>query len=290
MKVTQAIIPVAGLGTRFLPATKAQPKTMFPVFDTPVIQKIIEELVVAGVEEIVVITDRNNSSIIQHFSPHLSLEKLLKERGKIPELKIVKKLSSLANFHFIIQDEPKGDGHAILCAESYIDKNKPTFVMFGDDLVDNPNGENAAQQLLSIFKKQNSPVFLTTKISQENCSQYGIIDYLQNDSQDLEIKNIIEKPALGKAPSDLAIIGKYIITPQIWQELESISGKNLTEVRLTDAFISHLRTGGKIFSRKLLGKRFDTGDKLGFLLASNYFAMQKFPKEVEALWKDLISN
>jgi UTP--glucose-1-phosphate uridylyltransferase len=273
-KVRQAILPVAGMGTRFLPATKVQPKEMLPIFDTPAIQLIVEEAVAAGIEKIIFVISEEKHSIRHHFSPHEALENLLTLREKKEELEIVQRLTSLAEFEFAFQDKPLGDGHAILCAREFIDPSEPVVILFGDDLVDNPKGKNAVEQLLELYDKYQESVVLLEEIDPKDTKKYGIVDFVSHKGQEVRISNVVEKPLPEDAPSYLGIVGKYVITPNIWEKLSQIDADQSGEVRLSGAFAAHLKKGGTLFGRVLEGKRFDTGDKLGFLRASVHYAQK----------------
>ena len=280
MKIKKAILPVAGFGTRFLPATKAQPKEMLPIFDTPAIQFIVEELVAAGISEIIFVTGKSKRAIEDHFDSNFELEKILEKRGKIAELNLVQKISRLAKFAFVRQHEQLGDGHAILCARHLVAKNEPVVVCFGDDITDNPRGKNSIQQLLEIFAEKKSPVILCEKVEKSETKKYGILDFAEKNLQKnfAEIKKIVEKPAPELAPSNFAAIGKYILTPEIFDFLEKISPAKNGEIQLSAAFSAFLKNDRKIFARILDGHRFDIGDKIGFLQATIYFAAKKFPE------------
>ncbi len=273
-KVRQAVLPVAGMGTRFLPATKVQPKEMLPVFDTPAIQLIVEEAVQAGIEKIVFVISEDKHSIRHHFSQKEALENLLSSRGKTKELATIKHLSSLAEFDFAFQDEPLGDGHAIMCAKEFITPNDPVVILFGDDLVDNPDGKNAVEQLIELYEKTGESVVLLEEIDRNDSRKYGIVNPVSQNGNELLISDVVEKPAPEDAPSNFGIVGKYVITPDIWEKLAQIDADHSGEVRLAGAFAQHLSEGGKLYGRVLEGKRFDTGDKLGFLRASVYFAQK----------------
>jgi len=284
--IKKAILPVAGFGTRFLPATKAQPKEMLPIYDTPSIQFIIEELVASGITDIIIVTGKGKRSIEDHFDANFELEFLLQEKGKTKDLELVKKLSSLANISYVRQHKPLGDGHAILCAKNFI-KDEPFIVCFGDDIVDNPGGENSITQLINIFEKKNNPVVLLEKIATENLKKYGVVEL---DQKTEKIKNIVEKPDPKKAPSNLGIIGKYILTPEILDILEKIPPGKDGEIRLSNAFFEFIKNNGALYGKILDGVRFDTGDKLGFLQATLYFALKKEPKLTKKVLDSFLKN
>ena len=269
--IKKAILPVAGIGTRFLPATKAQPKEMLPVFDTPAIQFIVEEAVAAGIEEIIIVTGPGKSAIRNHFEPSPELEAILESRGKLKELKIVREISSMAKFSYVQQDEPLGDGHAILCAEKFLEPGEPVVILFGDDLVDNEDGPNAVQQLLSIYQEKNNPVVLLHKIEPEESKKYGVVAI--NDEQ--KISQFIEKPEPQNAPSDLGVVGKFVLTSEILDLLKQQKAGSDGEIRLAQAFDQYLQGGGALWGKVLEGQRFDTGDKQGFLAATLHYAQKR---------------
>ncbi len=270
MKIKKAILPVAGFGTRFLPATKAQPKEMLPIYDTPAIQYIVEEAVAAGIEDIIIITGKDKRAIEDHFDHNFELENTLKNKGKIAELELVQNISRLANFAYVRQPEPLGDGHALLCAKNLIGE-EPVVVLFGDDLVDNPNGENSVQQLINTYEINQKPTVLLEEVPHEDVSKYGIVELSAKN----EITNMVEKPSPEDAPSNLAVVGKFILTPEIFDILETAAPSADGEIRLTNALELYIKQGGILNGKALEGVRFDTGDKLGFLKATLHYACKK---------------
>ena len=274
-KITKAILPVAGMGTRFLPATKAQPKEMLPVFDTPAIQFIVEEAVAAGITEIIIVTGRGKQAIENHFDDNFELESVLENKGKSKELEMVRNISRLANFAYVRQSQPLGDGHAILQAKELIGPDESVVVLFGDDLVDNRNGKNAVQQLIETWEETQESVVLLEEVSSEDVDKYGIVDLdMESDIQGV-INNFIEKPKPEDAPSNLGVIGKFILTPDILNRLDSAPACHDGEVRLANAFQEHLKDKGQLYGRVLEGTRFDTGDKMGFLKATLHYALKQ---------------
>ena len=269
--IKKAILPVAGLGTRFLPATKAQPKEMLPVFDTPAIQFIVEEAVEAGIEEIIIVTGPGKTAIKNHFEPSPELEAILEARGKLEELATVRHISSMANFHYVQQDEPLGDGHAILCAEKFLNPEESVVILFGDDLVDNEGGPNAVQQLLAIYTQKQDPVVLLNKIAPEETKKYGVVAIDDHN----KISQFIEKPEPADAPSDLGVVGKFILTPKILELLKDQKVGTDGEIRLAQAFDQYLQESGSLWGKVLEGTRFDTGDKQGFLAATLHYAQKR---------------
>jgi len=280
-KITKAILPVAGMGTRFLPATKAQPKEMLPIYDTPAIQFIVEDAVSAGIEDIIIVTGRNKRAIEDHFDSNFELEYSLAEKNKMAELEMVRSISRLANIAYVRQPEPLGDGHAILCAEKMIGSDEPVVVLFGDDLVFNTPSNNAVHQLLETYYETGDPVVLLEKVDRKDTSKYGIVDLERVNEKRGFIKDFVEKPSPESAPSDLAAVGKYIITPDLIRYLKLTQAGGDGEIRLANAFIDYLNDRKPIQGRILEGVRYDTGDKLGFLKATLHVALEEGGEEVK---------
>ena len=265
MKIKKAIIPVAGFGTRFLPATKAQPKEMLPVVDKPVIQYLVEEAVASGIEEIIFVTGRGKRAIEDHFDTSYELEQTLVEKEKRDLLAAVKNIPKLAKFSYVRQAKPLGDGHAIMCARHLIFPGETVAILFGDDLVDNK--VPALQQLIDIYQKEKAPVIALAKVPQEEVSKFGVIKAEKSDGRLHQISQFVEKPAVEEAPSDLIVIGKYIITPTVFKYLEA-SRNDQGEIRLANAFIKMTKNKEKIYGYEVEGKRYDCGDKFGFIQAT----------------------
>ncbi len=284
MKIRKAILPVAGLGIRFLPATKAQPKEMLPIFDTPSIQFIVEEAVKAGIEEFVVVIGGSKHSIEDHFAPNKELELILEQRGKTAELETVRNISKLAHFSYVRQEEPLGDGHAILCADDFIDKGESVVVLFGDDIVDNEGGKNAVQQILDVYEETKAPVVLLEKIDKSQSEKYGIVE-LDNNKK---ITSLVEKPNSADAPSDLGVVGKFILTPPLLKTLRTTMPDAGGEMRLSNAIRDYIVQGGDVRGQILEGKRFDTGDKIGFLKATMHYALKKENGAVKKALKEFL--
>jgi len=271
LKIRKAVIPAAGLGTRFLPATKAQPKEMLPIVDKPTLQYIIEEAVASGIEEILIITGRNKKSIEDHFDKSVELELELKSKGKEDLLEEVRKIDNLANIMYIRQKEPKGLGHAVLCAKSFIG-DEPFAVLLGDDIVysDKP----CLKQMIEVFDEVGTSVLGVQKVAHENVNKYGIVDGGMVSDRIYEVKGLVEKPDPVDAPSNVAVLGRYIITPEIFSILENtVPGKG-GEIQLTDA-LKELAKKQKMYAYNFIGKRYDVGDKLGFLEATVEFALRR---------------
>lgn len=280
MKVKKAIIPAAGLGTRFLPATKAQPKEMLPIVDKPTLQYIIEEAVKSGIEEILIITGRNKKSIEDHFDKSVELELELEQKGKKEMLKMVKDISNMVNIHYIRQKEPKGLGHAINCAKSFIG-DEPFAVLLGDDIVDSKTP--CLKQLIDTFNEYKTTILGVQKVNKENVDKYGILDVKHIEDRVYKVKDMVEKPNKNEAPSNIAILGRYIITPAIFDILENQKPGKGGEIQLTDA-LKTLSKQEAIYAYDFDGIRYDVGDKLGFLEATIDFALKR-----EELETDLIN-
>ena len=271
--VKKAVIPAAGLGTRFLPATKAQPKEMLPIVDKPTLQYIIEEAVASGVEEILIITGRNKKSIEDHFDKSVELEVELENKGKTDLLEIVRGISNMVNIHYIRQKEPKGLGDAIYCARYFIG-DEPFAIMLGDDMVDNGQGPPCLKQLIDAYEAHNASILGVQEVDKENTDKYGIIDGQKLSDNIYKVKALVEKPDPDQAPSNVAILGRYIITPQIFDILGQIPpGKN-GEIQLTDA-LEILKDKEDMYAYVFEGRRYDLGDKLGFLQATVDAALKK---------------
>ena len=286
--VKKAILPVAGMGTRFLPATKAQPKEMLPIYDTPAIQFIVQEAVEAGIEEIIIVTGRNKRAIEDHFDRNFELEFSLEAKGKHKELALIRGITDMAHVSYVRQPEPKGDGHAILCAERILPPDEPIVVLFGDDLVFNENGPNAVQQLIQAYEETGDPVVLLEEIEPQNTSKYGIVDFEAENGVRGRIKDFVEKPSPADAPSNLGVVGKYLITPEIVKFLQSSSAGTDGEIRLANAFMDYLHAGKSLQGRILTGTRYDTGDKIGFLKATLHVARQRGGQEAEDAIREFI--
>lgn len=270
-KIKKAIIPAAGLGTRFLPATKAQPKEMLPIVDKPTLQYIIEEAVASGIEEILIITGRNKKSIEDHFDRSIELELELEKKGKDEMLKMVKGISNMVNIHYIRQKEPKGLGHAINCAKSFIG-DEPFAVLLGDDIVDAE--VPCLKQMIDCYNEYRTTILGVQKVNMEDVNKYGIVDANFIGDSVYKIKDMVEKPNVNEAPSNIAIIGRYILTPDIFNILEKQKPGKGDEIQLTDA-LQQLVTTQVMYAYQFKGKRYDVGDKLGFLEATIDFALKR---------------
>lgn len=272
MKIRKAIIPVAGMGTRFLPATKAQPKEMLPVVDKPVIQYIVEEAVNAGIEEIIFVTALGKRAIEDHFDRNFELEYRLEQKNKIKELETIQQVGKLAKFAFVRQNAPKGDGHAILSAAPFVGEDEAVAILFGDDII--TGKVPAIGQLIALYEKYNDPVVAIQEVPHEDVSRYGVIGGLDLGNNAWEIQKFVEKPKKEEAPSNLAAVGRYVITPEIMRRLKTQEPGKDGEIRLADAFESHLAVGKPLYGCKFEGNRYDCGNKLQFIIAQIELGLQ----------------
>ena len=271
MKVKKAIIPAAGLGTRFLPATKAQPKEMLPIVDKPTIQYIIEEAIASGIEEILIITGRNKKCIEDHFDKSVELEMELEKAGKSELLELVRDISDMVDIHYIRQKEPRGLGHAIHCAKTFVG-NQPFAVLLGDDVVDSE--VPCLKQLIDCYSEYKTTILGVQTVPESETNKYGIVDGIHIEDRVYKVKDLVEKPAVDEAPSNVAILGRYIITPQIFEILENTEPGKGGEIQLTDA-LKTLISQEAMYAYNFEGRRYDVGDKLGFLQATIEFALKK---------------
>jgi UTP--glucose-1-phosphate uridylyltransferase len=270
LPIRKAIIPAAGLGTRFLPATKASPKEMLPLVDKPLIQYAVEEAVAAGIEDIIIVTGRGKRAIEDHFDRSFELEENLKGNGKAQLLKDIRRIAELANFCYVRQSAALGLGHAVLCAQHLI-ANEPFAVILGDEIIDAP--VPALAQLIQVFRQGTGAVLGVKQVRREDVGQYGIIAAQRMASGLHRVTDMVEKPAPDRAPSRHAIIGRYVLSPEVFGMLERTApGKN-GEIQLTDALRLLLRKA-PIYAREIQGARYDAGDKLGFLIATVEFALK----------------
>jgi UTP--glucose-1-phosphate uridylyltransferase len=269
--IRKCVVPAAGLGTRFLPATKAVPKEMLPIVDKPTLQYIVEEAVSAGIEDVILINGRGKGCIEDHFDLAVELETVLKARGKTEEWKKLRAVSELANIVSVRQKEPLGLGHAVMCAKSLVG-NEPFGVILGDDIIDAE--EPGIRQLAKAFRKHNKGVVAVMEVPPEETHLYGIAagDWLEPDT--LRITRIVEKPKPGTAPSNLAVIGRYVLPPSIFPILESQTPGVGGEIQLTDA-LAKLRETEGLLGFKFKGQRYDAGDKVGYVKANVAFALQR---------------
>ena len=269
-RIRKAVFPAAGLGTRFLPATKASPKEMLPLVDKPLIQYVVEEAVASGVESVIIVTGRDKTAIEDHFDISFELEHLLRERGKDKELKQVRAISEMARISYVRQREALGLGHAVLQARDFVE-GEPFAVMLADDIVDAETP--ALRQMMEVYEKYDAPVIGTMQVEGEAISRFGVIDADEVSAGVYKIKDMVEKPPFAEAPSDLAIIGRYILTPDIFDEIEGTRPGAGGEIQITDAMRSLLKKR-PFYAVRFQGTRHDAGDKLGFLIATVEFALK----------------
>jgi len=269
-KVRKAVIPAAGFGTRFLPATKAQPKEMIPIVDKPTIQYNVEELVDAGIEEILIITSRNKGSIMDHFDNSPELESALKKKDKMDLLKISEDISKMVDIHFIRQKEAKGLGHAILYAKTFVG-DEPFAVLLGDDVV--YSEKPCIGQLIDVYNKYESTVLGVQQVKKENVNKYGIIEGDLIEERTYQVHGLVEKPSIKEAPTNIAILGRYVLTPEIFGVLENTEKGKGGEIQLTDGILK-LGEFQKIYAYDFEGRRYDAGNKLGFMEASVEYALR----------------
>ncbi len=275
-KVRKAVFPAAGLGTRFLPATKSSPKEMLALVDKPLIQYVVEEAVASGIESVIIVTGRGKAAIEDHFDVSFELEKLLAERGKAAELKAMRAISEMARVSYVRQKEALGLGHAVLQARDLVG-DEPFAVMLSDDIIDSRTP--ALKQLLDVYEKYDAPVVAVFEVAGEAISRFGVIDGEEVEPGVYRIKDMVEKPKLADAPSDLAIIGRYVLTPDIFAEIEQTQPGAIGEIQITDAMRSLLKRR-PFYAVRFEGTRYDAGDKLGFLIATVAFAL-KHPELAE---------
>lgn len=268
MKITKAVIPAAGFGTRFLPATKAVPKEMLPIIDKPTIQYIVEEAMESGITDLLIIVSRGKDAIVNHFDKAFELEAVLERDNKQEMLEAVQ-VSGKINVHFVRQQEQKGLGHAVLCAKSFAG-NEPFAVMLGDDVV--VNGKPCLKQLIEQFEKVSSTILGVQKVGMEHVSKYGIVDCDKIDGRMYKMKGMVEKPKRGDAPSDIAALGRYILTPAVFECLERTPKGAGGEIQLTDAIVE-LSKSENVYAYDFEGRRYDIGSKQGFLQATVDFAL-----------------
>ena len=269
--IRKAVFPAAGLGTRFLPATKAQPKEMLPLVDKPIIQYGVEEALAAGVANIILVTGRGKNAIEDHFDVSVELETFLEARGKTELLAEIRKISNLINFSYVRQGEPLGLGHAVLVTKALVGE-EPFAVILGDDVIDAT--PPALRQMIDVFNEVDGPVLAVERVPREDVSSYGIIDAEEVRPGVYRIRDLVEKPPRAEAPSDLAIIGRYVLTPDIFPALESTVTDRTGEIQLTNG-LRRLLQDRPIYGCRVEGVRHDTGNKLGFLKAVVYFALRR---------------
>lgn len=270
-KIRKAIIPAAGLGTRFLPATKAQPKEMLPIVDKPTIQYVVEEAVASGIEDIMIVTGRNKRAIEDHFDRSVELEVFLEGNNKPDLLDMVQDIANLVDIHYVRQKEAKGLGHAIYCARKFIG-NEPFAVLLGDDIIHSE--VPVLRQMIECYESYPGTVVGVQEVSPEAVSKYGIVNPHKVDDRVYRALDLVEKPSQEEAPSNLAILGRYIIEPEVFNILDSLPAGRGGEIQLTDA-LRVLSQSGSVFAYNFEGLRYDVGDKLGFIMATVEYALRR---------------
>ena len=270
-KIKKAIIPAAGLGTRFLPATKAQPKEMLPIVDKPTIQYIVEEAVASGIEDIIIVTGRTKKSIEDHFDKSVELEMELEKHSKHELLEIARSVSDIANIYYIRQKEPKGLGHAILTAKTFVG-DEPFAVLLGDDVI--TSEKPCLKQMIDMYDKYQSTILGVQTVERKQVNKYGIVDGKQIAERIYTVNDMVEKPSIEEAPSNVAVLGRYIITPSIFKYLEQQEIGAGGEIQLTDS-LRKLAKEEQMYAYDFVGKRYDVGSKMGFLQATVEFALER---------------
>ena len=295
-KIRKAVIPAAGLGTRVLPATKAQPKEMLVIVDKPALQYLVEELLAAGIEEILIITGRNKGSIENHFDYSYELERTLEENGKKDLLKVVNHISEMSNIYYVRQKKPLGLGHAISCAEAFVG-DEPFVVPLGDDIIytDKEKGQlPVTKQLVEKYKElQGGTILGVQEVPHKNVSKYGIIKPLKKiDEKTVAVEDFIEKPSVDEAPSNLAALGRYVLEPEIFSYLKNTKPGKGGEIQLTDAILAMKNNGEKLYAYNFDGLRYDTGDKFGMFVANVEFGLrhEELKDRVKEYLKGLIEK
>lgn len=277
-KVKKAVIPAAGLGTRFLPATKAMPKEMLPILDKPTIQYIVEEAVAAGIEDIIIVTGKHKRAIEDHFDQSMELETILENKGKHELLEKVEHATGLANIFYVRQKNPKGLGHAIHTARQFIGA-EPFAVLLGDDIVDNEGGKPAIGQLIDHYEKHERSVIGVKTVPEADVPRYGIVEYDSNEGNCYYLNNMYEKPKPGVTDSRLAIMGRYVLTPSVFDHLEKGEVGAGGEIQLTDAIRAISETGEDVYAIDFEGDRHDVGAKRGFVKTTIEYALKSDMKE-----------
>ncbi|BAC43806.1 UTP-glucose-1-phosphate uridylyltransferase [Malacoplasma penetrans HF-2] len=277
-RVTKAVIPAAGMGTRFLPATKAMPKEMLPILDKPTIQFIVEEAVASGIEDILIIVSQYKNSIMDHFDYFFELEERLKQKNKVEDYKLVRNISDMAHIHYIRQKEPMGLGHAINMAKRFIG-NEPFAILLGDDVIvqNNQSDKPALKQCIELFEEKNVSIVGVQEVEHKEVSKYGIIDPLEQvdlKTQSMRVKNMIEKPDPSISPSNYAILGRYVLTPSIFKELEETQVSPRGEIEITGSLLNLAQKEG-VYAKVFTGKRYDIGSKIGYLKATLDISLSK---------------
>lgn len=287
-KIKKAIIPAAGLGTRFLPATKAQPKEMLPIVDKPTIQYIVEEAVASGIEDIIIVTGRTKKSIEDHFDKSVELEMELEKHSKHELLEIARSVSDIANIYYIRQKEPKGLGHAILTAKTFVG-DEPFAVLLGDDVITSETP--CLKQMINVYNQYEATILGVQTVERKQVSKYGIVDGNQVSDRIYTVNDMVEKPKVDEAPSNVAVLGRYIITPGIFKYLEQQEIGAGGEIQLTDS-LRKLAKEEMMYAYNFVGKRYDVGSKMGFLQATIEFALsrEELKDEFKTYLKEIIAH
>ena len=288
-EIKKAVIPAAGLGTRFLPATKAIPKEMLPIVDIPTIQYIVKEAVNSGIEEILIITNSNKHCMENHFDRSYELESRLLESDKKEEYNMICDIANMVNIYYVRQKEPKGLGHAILCAKSFIG-NDPFAVLLGDDVVENHDGKPALKQLIDAYNDVQASIVGVQTVSDDDVSKYGIVDPAKGENVEnkrVKLRSMVEKPKKEDAPSNMAVLGRYVLTPEIFDYLETQTPGAGGEIQLTDA-IKNLMISQSVYAYDFDGIRYDVGDKFGFIKATVEYALER--EELKEKLKDYLRD
>ncbi len=288
--VRKAVIPAAGLGTRFLPATKAIPKEMLPLVDIPTVQYIVKEAVASGIEEILIITNSNKHCMENHFDRSYELENRLLESNKQEEYNMICDIADMANIYYVRQKEPKGLGHAILCAKSFIG-DEPFAVLLGDDVVENGSGAPALKQLIDAYNLVQASIVGVQTVPDEDVSKYGIVEPEKGENienRQVKLRSMVEKPKMENAPSNMAVLGRYVLTPEIFDYLETQTPGAGGEIQLTDA-IKNLMISQSVYAYDFEGTRYDVGDKFGFIKATIEYALEReeLKDKLQAYLKEL---
>ncbi len=288
MKIKKAVIPAAGLGTRFLPVTKAQPKEMLPIVDKPTIQFVIEEAVEAGIEDILIVTGRNKQSIEDHFDRSIELEEVLRNKGKTGDLQEMQGISKLANIFYVRQKEPLGLGHAVLCAKSFVG-NEPFAVLLGDDII--YSRVPCIGQMAEVYAQKEASVLGVQKVGWENIHKYGAVESDDSAGSVVRVTKLTEKPSREEAKTDLAVLGRYIIDPGIFEILEETGPGSGGEIQLTDA-LNTLAERKPVWAYTFEGRRYDVGDRFGFLEATIEFALRResLAPQLKAYLKEILGR
>ncbi len=283
-RVNKAVIPAAGLGIRFLPATKTVPKEMLPVVDKPTIQYVVEEIIASGIEDILIVTGRNKSCMEDHFDYNVELEKTLKEKGKVEQLHLLKSISEMADIHYVRQKEPLGLGHAVMCARKFVG-SEPFAVLLGDDIV--YNRVPCIKQLMQAYAEKEETVLGVQKVEMSQVHKYGIVDYDRQEEGIYRVKSLVEKPGREEAPSNIAVLGRYIIEPDIFELLKETPPGAGGEIQLTDA-LNQLSRVKRVWAYPFKGKRYDVGDRLGYLEATVEYALRR--EDLGAAFQEYLSR